>query len=294
MRSSRKTFRYLSISIYLFISVERVGVGESNVSVRMPRPRWNISCDVHAVQNGKIVVTDVLCENSKRRIFLRSRVGVRRSPTLWLRKTLTENMYVVHYHLHLSLNRRGRWGATDDFTTGFLRSSLFSTALWDLANSRPVHSLMLSSHLLFCLPCLLPPFTVPCKMVLARADELEICPYHFSLRLFTMVRRSSCDPIALWILAQTSLVVSWSLYEMRIISMARILLWSSAVRVHDSQALRHTSSHMMNFLVHHVCVCACVRACVRVCLCMCARARARVCVCVCVCVHVRWGARACT
>ena len=36
-----------------------------------------------------------------------------------------------------------------------------------MANSRPVHSLMLSSHLFFCLPCLLPPFTVPCKMVLA-------------------------------------------------------------------------------------------------------------------------------
>ena len=33
--------------------------------------------------------------------------------------------------------------------------SLFSTALWDLANSRPVHSLMLSSHLFLCLPRLL-------------------------------------------------------------------------------------------------------------------------------------------
>ena len=33
---------------------------------------------------------------------------------------------------------------------------LFSTALWDLANSRPVHSLVLSSHLFFYLPCLLP------------------------------------------------------------------------------------------------------------------------------------------
>ena len=37
---------------------------------------------------------------------------------------------------------------------------LFSTALWDFASSRPVHSLMLSSHLFLCLPCLLPPFTV--------------------------------------------------------------------------------------------------------------------------------------
>ena len=42
--------------------------------------------------------------------------------------------------------------------------SLFSPTLWDLAKSRPVHSLMLSSHLFFCLHCLLPSFTVLCKM----------------------------------------------------------------------------------------------------------------------------------
>ena len=52
--------------------------------------------------------------------------------------------------------------------------SLFSTALWDLANSRPVHSLMLSSHLFLCQPCLLPPFTVPCKMVLARPIQVYV------------------------------------------------------------------------------------------------------------------------
>ena len=33
-------------------------------------------------------------------------------------------------------------------------------------------------------------------MVLARPDERETCPYRFSLRLFTMVRRSSCGSIA--------------------------------------------------------------------------------------------------
>ena len=86
---------------------------------------------------------------------------------------------------------------------------LFSTALWDLANSRPVHALMLFSHLFFCLPCLLPPFTVPWKMVLARPDEQETRPYYCSLHLFTMVRRSSCCPIACWILAWTSLFVTW-------------------------------------------------------------------------------------
>ena len=148
------------------------------------------------------------------------------------------------HHHHQSLNRGGRWGTTDDFATSFLHFSLFSTALWDLPNSRPVHSLMLSSHLFLCLPCLLPPFTVPCKMVLARPDERETWAYHCSLRLVTIVRRSSCGPIACWMLARTFSLVTWSLYEMcsilrlHLISMACILLWSSAVRVHDSQANR--------------------------------------------------------
>ena len=34
---------------------------------------------------------------------------------------------------------------------------------------------MLSSHLFLTLPCLLPPFNVPCKMVLAKTDERETC-----------------------------------------------------------------------------------------------------------------------
>ena len=88
------------------------------------------------------------------------------------------------------------------------------------------------------------PFTVPWKIVSARPIEQETWPYHYSLRLFTMVRNTSCGPIDCWILARTSSLVTWSLYEMRsilrkhLISMACILLWSSAVRVHDSQAYR--------------------------------------------------------
>ena len=118
---------------------------------------------------------------------------------------------LFHHHYHLSLNRQGRWGTTNDFTTSFLHFSLFSAAHCDLANSRPVHSLMLSSHLFLCLPCRLPPFTVPCKMVLARPDEQETHPYRCSLHLFMMVR-SSCGPIACWILARTCWLVTWSLY----------------------------------------------------------------------------------
>ena len=137
-------------------------------------------------------------------------------------------------HLHLFLIHRGCWG-TDDITTSILHISLFLTTLWDSVNSRPVHSLMLSSHL-FCLPCLLPPFTVPFKMVLTRLDEWQTCPCHFSLQLFTMVRRSSCGPTACQILARISSLVTWSLYEMRsilqqhLISMACILLRSSVAK----------------------------------------------------------------
>ena len=99
---------------------------------------------------------------------------------------------------HLSLNLEGRWGTTDDFTTSFLHFSLSSTALWVLENYRPVHYLMLSPHLFLCLHCLLPPFLEkwfgPDLMNGRR-------PYHCSLRLFTMIR-SSCGPIACWILAR--------------------------------------------------------------------------------------------
>ena len=67
------------------------------------------------------------------------------------------------------------------------------------------------------LPCLLLLFTLPCKMVLARPDERKTCPYHLSLQLYAMVRRSLCGPVACWILARTSSLVTWSLYEMRIL-----------------------------------------------------------------------------
>ena len=71
--------------------------------------------------------------------------------------TLPQLCFNVHLSSsNLYLNREGRWGTTDDFAASFLHFSLFSTVLWDLANARPVHSLMLSSHFFLCPPCLLP------------------------------------------------------------------------------------------------------------------------------------------
>ena len=129
---------------------------------------------------------------------------------LWKRQHCTYQIISSH----LSFDHGDRWGTTDDFATSFLHFSLLSTALWDSMNSRPVHSLMLSSYLFLCLPCPLHPFTVPCKMVWARSDERETWPYHCSLHLSMLIRRSSCGPIACRILARTSLLVTWSLYEM--------------------------------------------------------------------------------
>ena len=87
-----------------------------------------------------------------------------------------------------------------------------SIALWGLSIFRPLHSLMLSSHLFFCLPCLLPLFTVLCEVVLVRPDERDTCSYRFNVSLFTMVRRSSCGPTACWILfrLEATCVVTYS------------------------------------------------------------------------------------
>ena len=95
------------------------------------------------------------------------------------------------FHFHLSLSLVDRWGTKDDRATTVLHSSLFSAFRRASPNFNPVHSVPLSSHLFFCLPHLLPPCTVPCRIIFASPVDLVLCPYHLSLRFFTVVRRSS-------------------------------------------------------------------------------------------------------
>ena len=62
-----------------------------------------------------------------------------------------------HFHLIYSIlfypiTLEGRRGTTDEFATIPFHLDLFSAALVELAKSIPVHSLILSSHLFFCLP----------------------------------------------------------------------------------------------------------------------------------------------
>ena len=98
----------------------------------------------------------------------------------------------------------GRWGVTDDLATSSLHSSRLSAFLMAAPSVKPVHSGMLSSHLFFCLPRLLPSWTVPCMIVLASPDDLVMCPYHLSLRCLTVVRRFSWGPMACRVLFRTS------------------------------------------------------------------------------------------
>ena len=82
-------------------------------------------------------------------------------------------MTMSNLHLHLPFNRRGRWITTDDFTTSFLhfQSVLHCPLGLGELQACPFPDVMVSSHLYFCLSCLLSPVTVPCKTVFARPDE---------------------------------------------------------------------------------------------------------------------------
>ena len=61
----------------------------------------------------------------------------------------TQGQFFLSY---LSCSLADCWGTTVDFATSFLHSSRFSAFNSMLFHSRPVHSLMLSSHRFLCLP----------------------------------------------------------------------------------------------------------------------------------------------
>ena len=119
--------------------------------------------------------------------------------------------YCFYSILFYPITLGGRRGTTDEFATTPFHLDLFSAALVELAKSIPVHSLILSSHLFFCLPLFLFPFTVPCRIVFAKPEDLETWPNHLSFRFLTRVRSSSYSPMAAWIFLRTSSLVTWSL-----------------------------------------------------------------------------------
>ena len=108
------------------------------------------------------------------------------------------NHYLGSLTHHLSRSLKGRWGIKDDRVITFLHSSLSSAFRRASSNPIPAHSDILSFHLHFCLPFLLPSCTVPCRIIFASLVDLFnfMCPYHLNLRFLRVVIRSSYDPIA--------------------------------------------------------------------------------------------------
>ena len=127
---------------------------------------------------------------------------------------LPYQLWKYHSILFYPITLEGRQGTTDEFATTPFHLDLFSAALVELAKSIPVHSLILSSNLFFCLPLFLFPFTVPYRIVFAKPEDLETWPNHLRFRFLTRVRSSSYSPMAAWIFLRTSSLVTWSLYEM--------------------------------------------------------------------------------
>ena len=123
-------------------------------------------------------------------------------------------LFLFYSILFYPITLGGRRGTTDEFATIPFHLDLFSAALVELAKSISVHSLILSSHLFFCLPLFLLPFTVPCRIVFAKPEDLETWQNHLSFRFLTRVRSSSYSPMADWIFLRTSSLVTWSLYKM--------------------------------------------------------------------------------
>ena len=154
--------------------------------------------------------------------------------TLRVNIVTPELLYSVLFY---GITLEGCRGTTDEFTT--IRFHLVLFSLVELAKSIPVHSLILSFHLFFCLPLFLCTFIVPCRIVFAKPEDLEMWPNHLSFHFLTRVRSSSYSPMAAWIFLQTSSLVTWSLYETGSISSQRPVIFSLTL-LSRSMIHRHT------------------------------------------------------
>ena len=99
--------------------------------------------------------------------------------------------------LFYPITLEGRRGTIGEYATIPFHLVLFSAALVELAKSIPVHSLISSSHLFFCLPLFLFPFTVSCRIVFAKPEDLETWPSHLS---FHFLLESGLCHILQWLL----------------------------------------------------------------------------------------------
>ena len=117
--------------------------------------------------------------------------------------------YFVSSHSLGRLSGHHRWICNNPFPPCPVFSSLV-----ELAKSIPVHSLILSFHLFFCLLFVLCPYTVPCTIAFAKPEDIQMWRNYLSFHVLTRVRSPSYSPMAAWIFLQTSSLETRSLYKM--------------------------------------------------------------------------------
>ena len=86
----------------------------------------------------------------------------------FINKVCSVLFFLFYSILFYPITLEGHRGTTDKFATIPFYLVLFTAALVELAKSIPVHYLILSSHLFFCLPLFLFPFTEPYRIVFAK------------------------------------------------------------------------------------------------------------------------------
>ena len=137
------------------------------------RTTWHVTCCTWYAPNVLYVIWTWLHPG-----FLSEHVG----DSSWHRNLkMSLSMSLFLFLSYLSRSLADRWGTTVDFTTSFLHSSRFSAFRSVMFHGRSVHSLMLSSHRFLCLPLRLPPWTVPCRIVLASPVRIVLASLWYSV-----------------------------------------------------------------------------------------------------------------
>ena len=105
-------------------------------------------------------------------VFLNIHISAINDKNPFILETLSYQSIDFHFYsiLFYPIALESCRDTTDEFATIPFHLVPFSAALVELAKSIPVHSLILSFHLFFCLPFALCPYTVPCMIAFAKPE----------------------------------------------------------------------------------------------------------------------------
>ena len=119
--------------------------------------------------------------------------------------------FILLYSITLEV----RLGTTDDLATTPIHLVLFLAALVEPAksfHSYLLFSIVLQSLILSALFSFFS-FTLSCRIVFAKPEDIETWPKLLSFCFLARVRSSLYSPMADWIFLRTPSFLTWSLYE---------------------------------------------------------------------------------